>query len=159
VPGQKTHIESLESAFEDIMKSVPTITDVEIQSTSRNPVANYVDIDHPEQLHGFEAWVTTPGRQRWHLLVQTRASGDPRLVRESCARLNAIVKRHQEREHLYPVVAATYMSKRSVEICNEMNVGYLDLSGNCRLAFESVFIERQVLENKHIEKRPLRSIF
>jgi hypothetical protein len=161
VPGQRTHIESLESAFEDIVKSVPTITGLKIESTSRSAVADYVDLDQPDQLHGFEASLVTPSKQHWRLIVQTRASGDPRLVRESCARLTEIIRKQPEaeRNYLYPVVAASYISKRSAEICKDMNVGYLDLSGNCRLAFESVFIERQVLENKHKEKRPLRSIF
>lgn len=159
MPSYKPHIELLESAFLDLIRSVPTITDVSIpNSTARSAVADYVDVDGIAELHGFEPRLTTPSKEQWILIVQTRVSGDPRLVRESCMRLKEEIKK-TNKERLYPVVAATYISKRAAEICREMNVGYLDLSGNCRLAFDSVFIERQVLENKNIEKRPLRSLF
>lgn len=156
----KTHIELLESAFLDLIRSVPTITDVQIpNSTARSAVANLVDVDGIAEVHGFEPSLRTPSNENWRLIVQTRASGDPRLVRESCVRLKDLINKSPNRERLYPVVAASYISKRAAEICREMNVGYFDLSGNCRLAFDSVFIERQVLENKHVEKRPLRSLF
>lgn len=153
--GQKLE---LETAFENLIKQVPGINDVRIESTSNGGILG-ADIDQPDQIHGFDATFVTPSNEKWIVCVLTRASGEPRLIRESCARLLALINKSPEKDKLYPVVAATYISKRSAEICKEMNVGYLDLSGNCRFAFDSIFIEREVLENKMVEKRPLRSLF
>jgi hypothetical protein len=122
-------------------------------------LSNDLDIDHAEQLFGITVRLTTASNEQWIIAVLTRASGEPRLIRESCARLNSLIKDHPNKDKVYPVVAATYIGKRAAQICKEMNVGYLDLSGNCRLSFDSIFIEREVLENKNIEKRPLRSVF
>jgi hypothetical protein len=57
------------------------------------------------------------------------------------------------------VVAAPYLGDRAREICREARVGYLDLAGNCRLAFGSIFIERKGFPNPNIERRPLRTLF
>lgn len=159
MPENQEHKQELEIAFENLIKQVPGINDVRIKSTSDGGILYGEDIDQPDQIHGFEAAFVTPSNEKWIVCVLTRSSGEPRLIRESCARLLALINKSSKREKLYPVVAATYISKRSAEICKEMNVGYLDLSGNCRFAFDSIFIEREVLENKKVEKRPLRSLF
>lgn len=154
----QAYVQELENAFANLIKQVPGINDVRIYSTAIGAPYHGADI-HPDQVHGFEASFITPSNEKWIACVQTRASGEPRLIRESCARLRALINKSPERDKLYPVVAAKYISKRSAEICKEMNVGYLDLSGNCRFAFDSIFIEREVMENKKVEKRPLRSLF
>ncbi len=155
MPAYKAHIESLETAFLDTLKTVPGIGDIRILgSSSQSHVIDCgADIDVVGELYGFQASLKTLSREPWTVLVQTRASGDPRLIRESCARLIEIRERQAVPDRCYPVVGARYISKQASEICNKMNVGYFDLSGNCRFAFDSIFIERQVLENKHIEKR------
>lgn len=158
MPEYQGQIQELETAFKNLIKQVPGINDVRIESTSNGGILG-AGIDQPDQIHGFEAAFVTPSNEKWIVCVLTRASGEPRLIRESCARLLALITKSPGRENLYPVVAAKYISKRSAEICKEMNVGYLDLSGNCRFAFDSIFIEREVLENKKVEKRPLRSLF
>lgn len=158
MPEYQKHKQELETAFENLINQVPGINDVRIKSTSNGGILG-ADINQPDQIHGFEAAFVTPSNEKWIVCVLTRASGEPRLIRESCARLLALINKSPEKDKLYPVVAATYISKRSAEICKEMNVGYLDLSGNCRFAFDSIFIEREVLENKKVEKRPLRSLF
>jgi len=161
MPVYKAHIESLETAFLDTLRTVPGLGKIQIvSSSSQSNLMDYgADIDVIAELYGFQALLKTPSKEAWTVFVQTRASGDPRLIRESCARLNEIRRSRPDPDRCYLVVGATYISKRASEICNEMNVGYFDLSGNCRFAFDSIFIERQVLENKHVEKRPLRSIF
>jgi hypothetical protein len=154
------HIQELQTAFENLIKKVPCVNDVRIKSSSNSALLDYeADINQPDQIHGFEATIVTPSNEDWIVCVLTRASGEPRLIRESCAKMLSIMSKKPKKNQLYPVVAATYISKRSAEICKEMNVGYLDLSGNCRLAFDSIYIEREVVENKKVEKRPLRSLF
>ena len=49
--------------------------------------------------------------------------------------------------------------RRPHKICEEAGVGYVDLAGNARLAFDHVFIETRSPKNPFIEKRELRSLF
>ena len=159
MPAYRAHLEAIETVFLDQMKQIPGITVGSISSSAKQPLLSYDIDDQADQIHGFEAPVTTSAGEQWTVIVLTRASGEPRLIRESCARLTSLIKTNPRRDRLYPVVAATYISKRAALICKEMNVGYLDLSGNCRLAFDSIFIEKEVPENKNVERRPLRSVF
>ncbi len=66
------------------------------------------------------------------------------------------------REHLpgaYPVATAVYVSPQSASILRRSNLGYLDLSGNCFLAFENVLIEKEGKRNLRPSTRPLKSLF
>jgi len=59
----------------------------------------------------------------------------------------------------YAAVVAAFVSPRSAEILERHGVGFADLAGNCRLASESLFIERTGFPNAHAERAPLRSLF
>jgi hypothetical protein len=52
-----------------------------------------------------------------------------------------------------------YLSPAAGDICLRDGVGYQDLAGNCRLAFGSVFIERQGFPNPESQRRDLRSLY
>ena len=59
----------------------------------------------------------------------------------------------------YPVAAAVYIGPQSARILKDNNLGYVDLSGNCYLAFEHVLIEKEGKRNVRPSTRPLRSLF
>jgi len=59
----------------------------------------------------------------------------------------------------YPVFLAPQISDRAAEKCDLAGVGYLDLTGRCRLAFGSVYIEVGPGEPLPSESRGLRSLF
>ena len=162
MPSYIAHIETIETALVSLLKTIPgmVVDQNEILTSAKSAILFYGidDIDQPDQKHGLEIPVKTPSGQNWTMAVLTKANGEPRLVRESCAWLRSAIDRSSQ-SNLYPVIAATYISNRAAQICNEMNVGYIDLSGNCRLAFDSIFIEKAGVQNKQIEKRPLRSLF
>lgn len=96
------------------------------------------------------------GGERRELIVEAKSSGEPRFIRGAIQQLQS---------HLpistpaYGIVAAPYLGDRAQEICREARVGFLDLAGNCRLAFGSIFIERQGFPNPTVERRPLRTLF
>jgi hypothetical protein len=98
----------------------------------------------------------TIGQKRWQILVETKSSGEPRMIRGAIQQLQTYLSGSPKR---YGVVAAPYIGPRSQEICKEAGVGYLDLAGNCRLAFGQVFIERRGFPNPKVERRPLRTLF
>src|SRR5881296_1274965 len=59
----------------------------------------------------------------------------------------------------YPVAAAVYIGPQSARILTSHNLGYVDLSGNCYLAFGNVLIEKEGKRNVRPSVRPLRSLF
>jgi hypothetical protein len=59
----------------------------------------------------------------------------------------------------YPVAASVYIGSQSARILKDNNLGFLDLSGNCYLAFEHVHIEKDGKRNVRPSTRPLRSLF
>lgn len=96
------------------------------------------------------------GRERWQILVETKSSGEPRVIRGAIQQLQTYLSGSPKK---YGLVAAPYIGPQSEEICKEAGVGYLDLAGNCRLAFGQVFIERRGFPNPKVERRPLRTLF
>ncbi len=93
---------------------------------------------------------------RWGLLVEVKQSGEPRIIRLAGQQLRTLLS---EKKKTYGVVGAPFISPDTGEICKEAGIGFVDLAGNCRLAFGQVFIERQGFPNPKLERRPLRSLF
>jgi hypothetical protein len=91
------------------------------------------------------------------LLVEVNSNGQPRIARQAAYQL----KRYLERsgEHGVPVFMAPYLSEQAQAACREEGISYLDFEGNARIAFDSVFIERQVEGKPEPERRALRSLF
>src|SRR5665213_923141 len=74
------------------------------------------------------------------LVVEIKDQGHPRQLRDAVNQL--LLYRHRSRRNDYPVVAAPYITEDGAAVCEEENVGYFDLAGNCRLAFGPYYIER-----------------
>ncbi len=96
------------------------------------------------------------GDQEHALVVETCALGQPREIRAAVTRLGEIRK---ELPSAYPVAAAVYISPQSARILKANNLGFVDLSGNCYLAFDQVLIEKEGKRNVRPSSRPLRSLF
>jgi hypothetical protein len=96
------------------------------------------------------------GKERWRLVGEVKSNGEPRMIRGAIQQLQSNLS---TLPRAYGLIAAPYIGARSQEICKEAGVGYLDLAGDCRLAFGQVFIERRGFPNPKIERRPLRTLF
>jgi hypothetical protein len=90
------------------------------------------------------------------LVVEVSSLGQPRQIRASVTRLNEI---RRELPGAHPVAAAIYIGPQSARILKSNNLGFVDLSGNCYLAFENVLIEKEGKRNVRPSSRPLRSLF
>src|SRR5215470_12701857 len=88
--------------------------------------------------------------------VEVSSLGQPRQIRGAVTRLTEI---RRELPSAYPVAAAVYIGPQSARILKDNNLGYLDLSGNCYLAFDHVLIEKEGKRNLRPSTRPLRSLF
>src|SRR5213594_3592950 len=94
--------------------------------------------------------------QEHTLVVEVSSLGQPRQIRASVTRLEEI---RRELPDAYPVAAAVYIGPQSARILKDNNLGFVDLSGNCYLAFENVLIEKEGKRNVRPSTRPLRSLF
>jgi len=74
-----------------------------------------------------------------------------------------VSKEKRQREHdseaVYPLIMAPYLSEESAKHCEKLNVGYMDMSGNCRLYIRSLYVREQGHPNKHVEKRITKTVF
>lgn len=93
------------------------------------------------------------GSQR--LVIEVKSSGQPRIARDA---VNQLIRYRTSFPDTYGVFIATYISPQAAEICDGEGIGYIDLEGNCRLAFEQVFILREGIRNTRSVKRTQRSL-
>ena len=97
------------------------------------------------------------GDRRWTLVCEVKSNGQPRYIRMAAFQAREMAQRVTG--STYPVVVAPFISAESGAICRELGVGYADLAGNCRLAFGTVYIEKNVKKNTFMVKREQRSLF
>jgi hypothetical protein len=90
------------------------------------------------------------------LLIEARRSGEPRSARDA---VNSLARLRNTVPDAYFVFVAPYISPAAAELTNERNVGYVDLSGNCRLCFDRVYIRREGSPNQMARRRDLRSLY
>src|SRR5205814_5818913 len=101
----------------------------------------------------------TAGDRKWTLVVEEKRIGQPREVRSAVLQLERYLKLLPEDVPRYGLLLAPFISEESAKICTEAGIGYADLAGNARLAFDQVFIETRSSENPSREKRETRSLF
>jgi len=92
------------------------------------------------------------------LVVGAESNGQPRVARRVVAALLWYIQ-GLNIANTYGVFMAPYISTKTAEICRRAGVGYIDFSGNCRLCFGNVYIERKGQPNKYADKRGLRSLY
>jgi len=129
-----------------LLEQVPAIKLLDVEREALGPHEG-VDI---------VAHVDVSGR-RYALVCEVKSTGQPRHVRTALLRLRDYVARHAQ--DATPVFIAPYLSPDAQALCREQGVGFLDLEGNARLIFDSIFIERQVASKPVAERRDLKSLF
>lgn len=91
------------------------------------------------------------------LACEVKSSGQPRHVRAALLQLRNYVAR--KAQGAIPVFVAPYLSPNAQSLCREEGVGFVDLEGNVHLAFDGIYIERQVANKPDSERRELKSLF
>jgi len=99
--------------------------------------------------------LTVAGKERT-FLVEVKTNGQPKIARDA---VNQLLLYREELPKAYCVFIAPYISCASADICESEGVGYLDLSGNCRLSFDNVYIEQRGKPNKFATKRDLGTLY
>ena len=90
------------------------------------------------------------------ILIEVKTLGTPKSIRGA---VNSLKNNLQGNPSSYGIVIAPYISPKSAEICVGSGIGYLDLSGNCRIAFQEVFINRENFPNKYPYKSDISSLY
>jgi hypothetical protein len=91
------------------------------------------------------------------LICEYKSNGQPRFARSALLELWNYVA--QKAPNATPIFMAPYISPAVRQLCEEKDVGYLDLEGNARIAFGGVFIERMMADKPAAEQRELKSLF
>jgi hypothetical protein len=99
------------------------------------------------------------GNRKWTLLIEAKRIGQPREVRSAILHLQSYLKQLPGKSARYGVLVAPFISGESAKLCAEAGIGYADLAGNARFAFDQIFIETRSPENPFREKRETRSLF
>lgn len=97
--------------------------------------------------------------KNWDLHVDLKSSGHPKQVSQAIFRLKRAAERSRGSRKVYGVFAAPFISPESANLCLEAGIGYLDLSGNCHLAFGTIHIHVEGKPNQHKPKREQGSLF
>jgi hypothetical protein len=97
------------------------------------------------------------GDRSHSLLCEVKEPGQPKQVRQAISQLHGYIS--VGNLDAVPIVAASYLSPEARELCERSDVGYLDLEGNCRIVFDTVYIERESPTKPQTERRSFRSLF
>jgi len=133
--------EAIKALFQEI--PVVDLHSVEIESPAQDQRADLV------------ASVDIAGKH-YVLVCEAKQSGQPRYIRDAIYQLRDYLREFPK--HATPVVIAPYLSPESRELCFQNGVSFLDLEGNARLVFGTVFIDRVRSNKPAPELRELRSL-
>jgi DNA-binding Lrp family transcriptional regulator len=102
------------------------------------PDASLVQIDSPEPGADFAA-ILSVGENRITILGEIESSGRPSRIRGTIAQLRRCAARFPD---CVPVLVVPYLGDRGQQMCRAEGIGYIDLSGNCYLRWNGVYIDR-----------------
>ena len=140
-----------EALLRELLGRVPSLKLASLEKDSRvSPNSPY----RPD-------WVAqvTAGDRHWTLAVEGKRLGQPREVRMAVLQLEHYLKLLPQEVLRHGLLLAPFISEESAKICTEAGIGYADLAGNARLAFDQIFIETRGAGNPFREKREKRSLF
>lgn len=141
----KTLINKAESAIRACLKDISFLT---IKELIKDFESNKVQAD---------MWIKLEAAQNYpDVAVEVKKKGEPRFVREA---VNQLLRYLEYVPNTYGLIVAPYISTKSAEICKEAGIGYIDLSGNCFLAFQQVYIKKEGKSNTQLEKKILKSLY
>ena len=134
-------------ALEQLLHDIPILKLKTLKVEEPGPQDHGIDIS---------ALVDICGQQ--HLLIcEVKNNGQPRYVRDAIYQLQSYAAHLQK--PATPVLIAPYLSPESRELCSKNGVSFLDLEGNARLAFGTVFIDRLISDRPTAERREFKSLF
>jgi len=129
-----------------------------IKSTNRLEILSTKDQfkDRVSLIPDFVMNVQTRGKRQYPLLFEVISIGQPRYIRMAANELQFMVSKE---ERSYGILGAPYLSEKSILICRENGIGFIDIAGNCLLDFDNIYINISGKSNPYPSTRPLKSLF
>jgi hypothetical protein len=144
--NEKDLEKSAKAALLSCLSKIPFIEVIDVQQPSNEATDQLFDINTKIRI----------ADRVVNLIAELKVSGQPRLAREA---VNQILRYKDKIPDGYFIFIAPYISPRAAEICESEGVGYLDLSGNCLLSLDNIFIQKSDYPNQFKEKRDLKSLY
>lgn len=127
-------IESI-SVLKELLGRVPVVEDIQIADESE---------------HGFTVILQERGSGSFEIHVTCLKRAVPSSVKEVVSQSNGQV---------YCIIMAPYISDASAKICETYGVGYCDLSGNCLIQMDSIYISNKGNPNRYPVENHAKTIF
>jgi len=90
------------------------------------------------------------------LIVEIKSVGEPRFIEQAISQLKLYT---DGVDNSYPIVASSYLSEKSRDVCKKLNVGYIDLAGNIFIDLPYIHIEKESEKAKIAEKKRQKNLF
>ena len=132
VKGQM--IESI-SVLKELLGRITVVEDIQIADESE---------------HGFTVILQERGSGSFEIHVTCLKRAVPSSVKEVVSQSNG---------QLYCIIMAPYISDASAKICETYGVGYCDLSGNCLIQMDSIYISNKGNPNRYPVENHAKTIF
>jgi len=124
------------------------LPDLEIEEVDAEPAEAGYQLDF--------SLLVSYGQKKFKIAGEVRSGGEPSVLRRSAAWLKDLLTKTK---HDYALIIAPYISKEGAEICRDLGVGFIDLSGNCLLNLDGLYLERAGNPNKFKRPREIQSLF
>ena len=143
--NKNIRIEEARQATISALQRIPELADLKVEPE------NWTEKPRADLLVSFRKQ-----NDRKILLVQVGSSGQPR---EARAAANLFIALQSKWSSTHGVFVAPYISNASAKICQDKGISYIDFVGNCRLHFDSIFMEVKGNPNRFRRKNELKSLF
>ena len=109
-----------------------------------------------KQIPDLSIEVQTGGGFKYTLVFEVKSTGQPRFARMAVNQLKEIISNNN---NYYGVFASSFLSDESRKICQENNIGFIDIGGNCFFKFDNVYLSIEGKPNLFPNTRPLKTLF
>ncbi len=109
-----------------------------------------------KQIPDLSIEVQTGGGFKYTLVFEVKSTGQPRFARMAVNQLKEIISNNN---NYYGVFASSFLSDESRKICQENNIGFIDMGGNCFFKFDNVYLSIEGKSNPFPNTRPLKTLF
>jgi len=131
-----------------LLNNIHWVNDVDIYSLNNNEC-------------DFTAEATTDSGEKLIFFCEVKGSGEPRIIRTALENLRKYRDffSNLNKSNACFLVGAPYISEKTSNICDEYDIGYIDLSGNCKIVSKGIYIKVEGKPNKYKDARKTTSVF
>lgn len=97
------------------------------------------------------------GSSRRIFVIEVKSTGQ---ARDAQTAASVLARYTKDKKDVYGIFYAPYISESAAKLCAELGFGFFDLSGNCRIAFDGIYIRtRSDVRRSKVAKKTARSLY